>query len=117
MLCNTKGSFTNQILDYDANVSISKFNYGFNFWFSFINLSFPIFLLTFVQVPTNMSDEELLSVPTRICHFLMRHYISPHGRFHIPNGHMAQFPTLCDYIVQGRAQHVETNKKFKHLWM
>jgi hypothetical protein len=51
-----------------------------------------------------MSDEELLLVPSRICHFLMRHYISPHGWFHIPDGHMAQFPALCDYIDQGRAQ-------------
>jgi hypothetical protein len=33
----------------------------------------------------------------------MRHYISPHGWFHIPDGHMAQFPVLCDYIDQGRA--------------
>jgi hypothetical protein len=47
-----------------------------------------------------MSDEELLSVPTRICHFLMHHSILLHGQFHIPDGHMAQFPTMCDYIVQ-----------------
>jgi hypothetical protein len=62
-----------------------------------------------------MSDEELLSVPSRICHFLMRHYISPRGQFHIPDGHMTLFPTLCDYIDQGRAQHVETNMKFKQI--
>jgi hypothetical protein len=51
-----------------------------------------------------MSDEELLTIPSRLCHFLMREYISPCGRFHIPDGHMAQFPVLCDYIEQGRAQ-------------
>jgi hypothetical protein len=45
-----------------------------------------------------MSDEELLTIRTRICHFLMREYKSPHGTYHIPDGHMAQFPALCDYI-------------------
>jgi hypothetical protein len=47
-----------------------------------------------------MSDEELLIIPSRLCHFLMREYISPHGVYDIPDGHMAQFPMLCDYIVQ-----------------
>jgi hypothetical protein len=42
----------------------------------------------------------------------MREYISPRGRFHIPNGHMAQFLALCDYIQQGRATQAETHKKF-----
>jgi hypothetical protein len=62
-----------------------------------------------------MSDEELLSIASRICHFLMRHYISTRGWFHIPDGHMTQFPTLCDYIDQGRAHQAETNKKFKQI--
>jgi hypothetical protein len=31
MLCNTKGKYTKQILDYGADVSISNFNYRFNF--------------------------------------------------------------------------------------
>jgi hypothetical protein len=62
-----------------------------------------------------MSDEELLTILSRLCHFLMREYISPRGWFHIPDGHMAQFPTLCDCIEQGRAQHTETHKKFKKI--
>jgi hypothetical protein len=45
----------------------------------------------------------------------LRHYISPRGWFHIPDGHMTQFPVLCDYVDQGQAQHVETNKKFKQI--
>jgi hypothetical protein len=45
-----------------------------------------------------MSDEELLTIPSRLCHFLMREYISLRDVFHIPNDHMAQFPALCDYI-------------------
>jgi hypothetical protein len=60
-----------------------------------------------------MSDEELLSIPSRLYHFLMCEYISSDGRFHIPDGHMAQFPALCDYIQQGRATQAETHKKFK----
>jgi hypothetical protein len=51
-----------------------------------------------------MSDEELLTIPSRLCHFLMHEYISPRGKFHILDGHMTQFPALCDYIQQGRAQ-------------
>jgi hypothetical protein len=59
-----------------------------------------------------MSDE-LLTIPSSLCHFLMREYISPHGLYHISDGHMAQFPTLYDYILQGQAQQAETYKKFK----
>jgi hypothetical protein len=62
-----------------------------------------------------MSDEVLLTISSRLCHVLMREYISPHGRFYIPHGHMARFPALCDYIQQGRAQQVETHKKFKKI--
>jgi hypothetical protein len=43
----------------------------------------------------------------------MREYISPRGVFHTPDGHMAKFRTLCDYIQQGRSQQVDTHKKFK----
>jgi hypothetical protein len=62
-----------------------------------------------------MSDEELLTISSRLCHFLMREYISPHSVYHIPNGHMTQFPAVYDYILHGRAQQVETHKKFKQI--
>jgi hypothetical protein len=62
-----------------------------------------------------MSDEEVLTISLRLCHFLMCEYISPCGRFYILDGHMARFPALCDYIEQGRAQHAETHKKFKKI--
>jgi hypothetical protein len=45
----------------------------------------------------------------------MREYISPHGVYDIPDGHMAQFPMLCDYIVQEWAQQAETHKKYKKI--
>jgi hypothetical protein len=37
MLCNANGKYTKHVLDYGADVSISNFNYGFNFYFSFFN--------------------------------------------------------------------------------
>jgi hypothetical protein len=81
---------------------------GSTFGLALLISHFLFFLLTFVQAPAtskgHISDEELLLVPSRIFHFLMRHYISPLGRFYIPDGHMTQFPALCDYIDQGRAQ-------------
>jgi hypothetical protein len=43
-------------------------------------------------------DEQLMIIPARICHFLMHKYISPRGAYHTPDGHMAQFLTLYDYI-------------------
>jgi hypothetical protein len=43
----------------------------------------------------------------------MRKYISPRGRFYIPDAHMTQFPVLCDYIKQGQAKQAETHKKKK----
>jgi hypothetical protein len=61
-----------------------------------------------------MSDEELLTIPSKLCHFLMREYISLHGVLHILDGHMAQFLVLCDYILQG-SQQVETHMKFKQI--
>jgi thioredoxin-related protein len=62
-----------------------------------------------------MSDEELLTILSRFYHFLMREYISSYGVFHIPYGHMTQFPAICDYILQGQAQQVKTHKKFKKI--
>jgi hypothetical protein len=44
MLCNTNVKYTNQILEHGADVSISNFNYGFNYWLSFFPYSFHIFL-------------------------------------------------------------------------
>jgi hypothetical protein len=43
-------------------------------------------------------DEELVTIPSRICHFIMREYILPFGVFHTPDGHMAKFHVLYDYI-------------------
>jgi hypothetical protein len=41
-------------------------------------------------------------VPARLCHLMMHEYIyiSPRGGYHVPDGYMAQFPMLCDYIEQ-----------------
>jgi hypothetical protein len=64
---------------------------GSTFGLAFLISHFILFL--FVQAPAtskgHLSDKELLSVPSRLCHFLMREYISPRGRFHIADGHMA----------------------------
>jgi hypothetical protein len=56
-----------------------------------------------VPVTSNgqLSDEELLSVLSRLYHFFMHEYISLCGQLHIPDSHMAQFLALCDYILQG----------------
>jgi hypothetical protein len=62
-----------------------------------------------------MSDEKHLTITSRLCHFLMREYISPHDVFHIPDGHMTQFSALYDYILQGQAQQAETHTKFKQI--
>jgi hypothetical protein len=42
-----------------------------------------------------------MTVPAKICYFLMREYISLHGAYHTPDGHMIQLSALCDYIQQG----------------
>jgi hypothetical protein len=70
------------------------------FSLAFLISYFIFFLFLFVQAPATskgqLSDEELLSVLSRLCHFLMREYILPRQWFHIPDGHMTQFPALCD---------------------
>jgi hypothetical protein len=90
---------------------------------STFGLAFSIshFIFLFVQAhatsKVHLSDEELMSVSLRLCHFLMREYISPCGRFHISDEHMTQFPVLCDYIQPGRATQAETYKKFKKIYV
>jgi hypothetical protein len=104
MLCNTDGKYTKQLFEYGADVSISNFNYRFK-GLAFCISHFIFFLFCFVQAPAQskgqLSDEELATILSRICHFLMRDYISPHGVFHTPDGHMAKFPVIYDYIKQG----------------
>jgi hypothetical protein len=60
-------------------------------------------------------DEQLMKILARLCRFLMHEYISPHGVYHTPDGHMAQFPTLCDYIEQRLVKQLETHRKFKEI--
>jgi hypothetical protein len=56
-----------------------------------------------------------MTIPAKLCCFLLREYISPRGAYHTRDGHMAQFPALCDYIEQGRVDQLETHRKFKEL--
>jgi hypothetical protein len=119
ILCNTDGKYIKEILEHDVDVSFSNFNYGFNFWFSIFLSHFINFLFWFVQPPTTskgpLRDEQLLTIPARHCHFLMCEFISPHGAYHVPDGHIAQFPALCDYIEQRLEKQLETHRKFKEI--
>jgi hypothetical protein len=60
-------------------------------------------------------DEELMTIVASLCRFLMHEYILPHGAYHTPGGHMAQFPMLYDYIEQGQVDQLESHRKFKEL--
>jgi hypothetical protein len=119
MLCNTDEKYTKQIVEHGANVSISNLNHGFNFWFSFFPRSFHNFFI--------------LICPDALQHQRAFLWIKNFGQFqqcfvtsssvniyrivvyHVPDGHIAQFPVLCDYIEQGRAKQLETHKKFKEV--
>jgi hypothetical protein len=52
-----------------------------------------------------------MTIPVRLCHFLIHEYISPHDVYHTPDGHMTQFPVLCDYIEQR-----ESHRKFMDVY-
>jgi hypothetical protein len=88
---------------------------------STFGLAFSIdhFIFLFVQVPKtsegHLTDEQLMTISTRLYHFLMREYISHHSAYHTPDGRMVQFPALCDYIKQGRVDQLETHRKFKEI--
>jgi hypothetical protein len=60
-------------------------------------------------------NEQLMTIPARLCHFLIREYISSCSVYHTLDGHMAQFSMLCDYIQQGRVKQLKTHKKFKKI--
>jgi hypothetical protein len=49
----------------------------------------------------HLTDEQLMTIILRICHFLLHEYISPCGAYHTLDGHIAYFPVLCDDIQQG----------------
>jgi hypothetical protein len=55
-------------------------------------------------------DEQLLTVPGKLSHFMMREYISPRNAYHVHDGHMAPFSMLCDYIEQEQSKYLETQK-------
>jgi hypothetical protein len=75
---------------------------GSTFGFQFVISNFFILICPGTcNIKGQLSDEELQSIPSRLCDFLLHEYILPCGRFYIPDGHMAQFPVLCDYILQG----------------
>jgi hypothetical protein len=63
-------------------------------------ISHFIFLFSFVQASAKskgqLTDEELATIPSKICHFLMRDYISPRAMYHTPDGHMAKFPVVTE---------------------
>jgi hypothetical protein len=63
----------------------------------------------------SLTDEQLLTVPANLCHFMMHEYISLRGAYHVPDGHMAQFLVLCDYIEQARSKQLETHSTFKEI--
>jgi hypothetical protein len=46
----------------------------------------------------------------KLCHFLMREYMSPHGAYHTSDGHMAQFPYNKD--KQNSWKLIENLRKF-----
>jgi hypothetical protein len=56
-----------------------------------------------------------MTIPARFCHFLKREYISPRGAYHTLDGHITQFPVLCDYMQQVRTKQLETHGKFKEI--
>jgi hypothetical protein len=75
---------------------------------STIGLAFPLVISFFIlifQAPStskgHLADEQLMTIPSRICHLLMHEYILLRGAYYIPDGHIAQFPVLCDYIHHG----------------
>jgi hypothetical protein len=56
-----------------------------------------------------------MTIPARLCHFLMLEYISPPSAYHTPDGHMAQFPALCDYIKQGQVDQLKAHRISKEI--
>jgi hypothetical protein len=87
-------------------------------WFSFFPWSFH-FLFWFVQTLAiskgPLTDEVLIIVLVRFCHFMMHEFILPRGVYHVPDGHMTQFLALCHYIEQGWSKQLETHRKFKEI--
>jgi hypothetical protein len=48
-----------------------------------------------------LTDEQVLTIPARLCYFLIREYIPSRDVYHVSNDHIAQFSALYDYIEKG----------------
>jgi hypothetical protein len=72
---------------------------GSTFGLAFCISHFIFFLFCFVHAPAKskgqLLDEELATIPSRICHFLMQEYISPRGVFHTPE----TWPSFLRYVI------------------
>jgi hypothetical protein len=45
---------------------------------------------------------------------MMHELISPKGRYHLDNGHMAENAALCDWVVESQDKLCIVHKHFKH---
>jgi hypothetical protein len=62
-----------------------------------------------------LTDEQVLTIPARLCYFLIREYIPSRDVYHVSNDHIAQFSTLYDYIEKGRSKQLKIHRKFKEI--
>jgi hypothetical protein len=74
--------------------------------------------LIFAQKPDppsiHLSDEQIFTITARFCHFMMHEFISPKGKYHPHQGHMADNAALCDWAGESQDKLHIVHKHFKH---
>jgi hypothetical protein len=75
-------------------------------------------VLIFAQKPDppsiHLSDEQIFTITARFCRFMMHEFISPKGKYHPHQGHMADNAALCDWAGESQDKLHIVHKHFKH---
>jgi hypothetical protein len=114
--CKTDGKYVQRILEHGVkNISITILNY--RCWST--SFSDSLHNLFFFQKPEDpptihLTDEKIMSIPERICRFMMQKFISPEGAYQ-KHGHMSGFADLCDWTNEGQSKLCQVNDKFENI--
>jgi hypothetical protein len=74
--------------------------------------------LIFAQNPDlpsiHLPETQLITIFEILSDFMMHEFISPKGRYHADNGHMADNATLCDWVGESQEKLHIVRQYFEH---
>jgi hypothetical protein len=62
----------------------------------------------------HLREEQPIIISERLCRFMMHEFISPKGKYHPDNGHMANNAALCDRAGESQDKLGIVHTHFEH---